>query len=174
VSIDCAWLDRHGYGLRGCLSVYEGESGFLAVNDPDARLPDSSEEGLPLVGEEGVSLPPDIGVFAHGSAEFQRWWNEEVEPLPGDERLAIWGPYEDEFRRSCPLYEMRNVVAVVGGWHINWHDDRPLWPGVPNDEVASYPCGENRLVLWTFRDAEPWVEVWLDTHGKLHAWGLIT
>jgi hypothetical protein len=87
------------------------------------------------------------------------------------------GEYEKEFQRNCPLYNKKDVDAVLGGWHINWHDDRPLWKPVQNergllDEEASYRCGDNRLVLWTFRDAEPWVEVWMDKDGRRHAWGL--
>jgi hypothetical protein len=34
--------------------------------------------------------------------------------------------------------------------------------------------GDRRLVLGTFHDAEPWVEVWIDDDGKLAAIPRIT
>ncbi|WP_155634076.1 hypothetical protein [Burkholderia cepacia] len=39
----------------------------------------------------------------------------------------------------CPLY--------AGGWNMRWPDDEPV---------------DLDLVLWTFEEAEPWVEVFRD------------
>jgi hypothetical protein len=44
---------------------------------------------------------------------------------------------------------------VLGGWHM-------LWP-----EDDRFDRGDNELLLWTFEDAEPWVEVWLTAQGEL-------
>jgi hypothetical protein len=40
--------------------------------------------------------------------------------------------------------------------------------------VDAYGGQEGRLVLWTFHEAEPWVEVWLDKGGRLKAVPRIT
>lgn len=175
VSVSCSWLHRHTFDLKGCISVYcdEDMDEFVAVNDPRARLPRRATEGLALYGQPGRSFPPDRGVEAYGSPAFRRWRAE----VGKQENLEAWGEYEKLFRQYCPLYQqgaMKDVDVMLGGWHINWHGDRPLWKHTAGNETASYDCGKNRLVLRTFRNAEPWVEVWQDRSGKLHAWGLIT
>lgn len=51
------------------------------------------------------------------------------------------------YRERCPLYLEDRPVAVLGGWHASWPDDEFYLPR------------QMRLALWTFREAEPWVEV---------------
>lgn len=51
--------------------------------------------------------------------------------------------------RTHPLYSDQ-AAAVLGGWHFPWPDGD--WEELVDKE----------LVLWTLREAEPWVEVFHD------------
>jgi hypothetical protein len=57
-----------------------------------------------------------------------------------EEYMRLW-------QSSCPLYT-GEAAAVLGGWHFPWPDGD--W-----EELR-----EHRLLVWTFDEAEPWVEVW--------------
>ena len=132
LTVNCTWLGQHGFDLRGCISVYGNEDmEFVAVNDPEARLPRSVKEGLALFAEKSKSLPPRVGVEVHGGKSFQRWRAELDEKAGSD----AWGQYESAFRASCPLLNrsLKDVDVVLGGWHINWHQARPLWKHTPDN-----------------------------------------
>jgi hypothetical protein len=155
VSVDCSWLANRGFPLGGCLSVYEDDHGrFAAVASNAVRLPLEGIEGIPLFGREELSMPPCEALDVCGSDLARRWFE-----AGGGRDVAL--AYDAEYQRRCPLFR-DGVDAVLGGWHAFWpdadrYDDRP-----------------GRLVLWTFRDAEPWVEVWLDQMGRLTAIRRIT
>jgi hypothetical protein len=71
----------------------------------------------------------------------------------GDSQIV--DDYERWWQEQNPFYQ-GSGFAITGGWHMSWGDDD--W----EDLV------QKRLVLWTLRDAEPWIEVWEDG-GALRA-----
>jgi hypothetical protein len=63
----------------------------------------------------------------------------------------VAGEYERYYQSETPIY-FEGPYAQLGGWHIPWPDGD--WA-----ELLGY-----NLVIWTFRESEPWVEVW-ETDG---------
>ena len=115
LTVNCTWLGQHGFDLRGCISVYGNEDmAFVAVNDPEARLPRSVKEGLALFAEKSKSLPPRVGVEVHGGKSFQRWRAELDEKAASD----AWGQYESTFRRLLPLAEPLAEGRGRGAWRL--------------------------------------------------------
>jgi hypothetical protein len=177
ISVDCGWLERNGFGVKGCLSVYEvGSLDIGVLNDPGWAFPERVADGIPLFGREEESLP-DSQVFEAYLTEAE---NGAVEGEVGADYFTC-------AQANCPLYDGA-IAAVLGGWHVGWPDGPPNLPrlrvqteridavGGPGvmPEGETYRCEPYRLVLWTFRDAEPWVEVWGDGAGELHAVARIT
>lgn len=70
--------------------------------------------------------------------------------------------YAHAYAELCPLYRDAAPVAVVGGWHFPWPDGD--W-----EDFASAA-----LLVWTFRDAEPWVEAWALPDGRFQVCQRIT
>jgi hypothetical protein len=115
--------------------------------DEGRRLPKALPAGTPLFGKEELSIPPCEGLAVHGSDLVRRW-------LDGGGSREVTETYDREYQQRCPLYR-DDVYVVLGGWHGFWAD------------MDAYDEEKGRLVLWTFQDAEPWVEVWLDEGGRL-------
>lgn len=55
--------------------------------------------------------------------------------------------YQHLWKSNCPIYS-KEIVAVLGGWHFPWPDGD--WEHLQ----------DQRLLVWTIEEAEPWVEVW--------------
>lgn len=103
-----------------------------------------------LFAEQITSLPPVDAVFLLGSAAIEAYlrqhgW-ERTEPFNDNFPDRIPGLYERQWQASCPMYA-DDAVAARGGWHFPWPD------GDFRELVDS------ELVVWTIRDAEPWIEV---------------
>jgi hypothetical protein len=138
----------------GCLSVYTNEEDFqtgLVPEDLAMSLP-SSSEGTKLYAHPGLSLPPVDAIFRFGSPEVGRWLREnDWEPdWEYNENFRDQGPideYHEEYRKQSPLYR-DDAYAVLGGWHLPWPE---------GDWVELI---KSQLIAWTFKDSEPWVEVW--------------
>jgi len=155
-------LHRHGKKLgppTGVLSVYTDEDGEggAAVHDPDAKF-SAKGKGTLLFAHPGRCLPPIDAVFRFGSPAVQAW-------LKQNKWKAEWGyndhfkdkkpvqDYQKNYQAICPLYGGLGglkVHAVLGGWHFPWPDGD--W-----SELV-----ERQLLVWTFEDSEPWVEVWAE------------
>jgi hypothetical protein len=137
--------------------------------DPAARLSQEQSDGIPLFGEESYSLLSFDELLSSGSALLDKilratgHTRADAESKSFRDSQAITD-YEQEAHRHCPLYcsKSEGLYAVLGGWHVLWPDD------------DSYDRDYGRLVLWTFHDSEPWVEVWLDKSGKLSVLPRIT
>lgn len=182
ISVDCDWLERNGFGVRGCLSVYElSACEFVAVNDPDATF--VPVDGEPLYGIEEISPPEEDALNASLTAEERTHLGYDTET--GYARLGT--QYAAEAQAGCPIFRS-DLVAVLGGWHISWPEGPPRLPllahinercdraGGPGclDPAETYPIDPYRLVLWTLRDAEPWVEVLVGPDGDLHTLSHVT
>ncbi|MBN3734678.1 hypothetical protein G3N98_27640 [Burkholderia sp. Tr-20390] len=140
----CVSVERDGTWLNVYLDA-DGASGRVET----AAQPDRSER--PLCRSDAISLPPIEAVFRFGSAAidtylgahgWQRDWG-----FNSNFKGTAAHDYEREWMAQCPLYT-GGVVAVAGGWNMPWPDD---------DERVDLD-----LVLWTFEESEPWIEVFSD------------
>lgn len=108
------------------------------------------QSDTPLFGRPHASLPPVDGIFAKGSDAIglfldQHGWARD-DPYNENFPHPAPGQYERAWQGNCPLY-LGGIDAMVGGWNMPWPDDD--WHDLLDHE----------LILWTLRDAEPWVEV---------------
>ncbi|MEZ4222600.1 MAG: hypothetical protein R3B13_16790 [Polyangiaceae bacterium] len=149
ITLDCSLLPEE-LELSGIASVFAGRVGAFVVNPSTPFSCDASSTAL--FAEPGLSLPPIDAVFRFGSPAVQAWLAENKwEPAWGyndnfSDR-ATADAYAAEFQAQYPLYT-GDAHAVVGGWHFTWPDDD--WEQRLSDV----------LLLCTFADCEPWVEVW--------------
>jgi hypothetical protein len=156
ITLDCAWLANHGIRVRGSLGVYEVDSRrkwpmpISLDQRPDVPLSRLGiQDGIPLYGHEAPSFPPFEAVCLYGGSVIDEWLDSlgaertEYDALVMTELAAS---YQQEYRKRCPLFR-DEYAAVLAGWHTIWPDDEFYIPR------------EMRLLLWTFRDAEPWIEV---------------
>jgi hypothetical protein len=103
-------------------------------------------------------LPPIEAIFRFGSESVQQWlrdhnwqpgwgYNDNFgDPAPAKE-------YERLYQSECPLYSSDGVFAMLGGWHFPWPDGD--WQDLLDQS----------LLVWTFKESEPWVEVWNTAQG---------
>ena len=176
VSIDVAQFPsaepavREGFPAR-CLTLYMSDAGgevALALADVDlATLLDSGRRpnrgGVPLVARDARSLPPLDAVFRFGSSRVRAWLQrcgwldgsgmpyEYNDNFPDTEPTVA---YQRHWQAAHPLYAGQ-VLVVVGGWHVPW----------PDGDWAERL--EDRLLLWTLGESEPWVELWRSRRGTL-------
>jgi len=163
LSVDCFWYKEvlHHYGHKigppaGVLSVYtDDDGGGVAVHDLKAKF-GLKRGATVLYARPGRSMPPIEAVFLLGSPAVKTW-------LKANKWKPEWGynnnfkdrkpvrQYLRDYEDLCPLYgKLLTAHAVLGGWHFPWPDED--WA----DRV------ERSLLVWTFEDSEPWVEVWAD------------
>jgi len=130
ISVESRYLPS-GLGSNGVLSVYTNEedcTSGIAVFSQTARL--AEHAGEYLYAHSARSLPPPD---ASGDLDTEA--------------------YTEQWMRNCPIYDDKDVVAVLGGWHFPWPDGD--WEALRDRD----------LLVWTIEDAEPWVEVWQSDQG---------
>jgi hypothetical protein len=146
-------------GLRGrsplalaIVTTAEDRDRMHYVTVSTDKLSDVDFDGsIPLTAKRAHSLPPFEALLLYGGPAVQEWlaslglkrWQYEDAPRKARKE------YEEVFNRQLPLYSDQPPFARVGGWHVTWPDD------------DFYIPREMRLMVWTFRDAEPWYEVFL-------------
>jgi hypothetical protein len=160
VTVDCrAFPDAVRGELGGWLSVFtgDGDDNAGAKITPDGRDKVAPHaEGVPLYARKAKSLPPLDGIFLLGPARVARWLR--------DNGWSRNDPYNDNFKDrkpaeaynriwqdQCPLYS-GGAHVQLGGWSMPWPDGD--WKKRIKDE----------LLIWTFADSEPWLEVWRRKH----------
>jgi len=146
----------HGIEANGlCLSIFKDEKWLNVFIDEDAggyveiaSSPAISE--TPLFSSPYSSLPPIDGVFHCGSDEIGAYLEKHDWPReePFNDNFPDVAPleYEGKWQENCPFYQ-QGIDLVSGGWHFPW----------PDGDWEDYI--ENELIVWTFRDSEPWIEV---------------
>jgi hypothetical protein len=162
LSVDCFWykevLHRYGHKIgppAGVLSVYTDDNGGgVAVHDRKAKFA-VKRGAVALHAHPGRSKPPLEAVFLLGSPAVKAW-------LKANKWKAEWGynnnfkdnkpadQYLREYQELSPVYGSFTADAVLGGWHFPW----------PDGDWADR--AEDALLVWTFKDSEPWVEAWAD------------
>jgi hypothetical protein len=98
-------------------------------------------------------LPPIDALFRFGSPKIHAWlaqngWKPTWGYNANFPDRVLGDAYDAAFQNQFPLYT-GDAHAMIGGWHFPWPDDD--WEELLNDV----------LVLCTFEDSEPWLEVWL-------------
>lgn len=156
ITLDTKWLAAQGIKIDGALSVFEVDCSWnrpLPIqlnNHPGVSLSTLSiTDGIPLYGHETMSLPPLQALCLYGGPSIESWLRSHA--LERWQYYAIEGDklareYQAEYQRRSPLY-LSSASAVMGGWHAIWPDDDFYLPR------------EMQLLVWTLRDAEPWIEV---------------
>jgi hypothetical protein len=169
ITIDCRFLPSDFQDLAGCMSVYYTEDD--QVRDPvrydtTATLPTTSHPGINLYPQRTKSLPPIEALFRFGSPVIQDWllanrWQPDWEYNDNFPDRAIANAYNRIYQAQNPFYTGA-AFAVLGGWHFPWPDGD--W-----DDLL-----QQRLIIWTFEDAEPWLEVWRTNNDQFQLKARIT
>lgn len=156
VTLDCEWLSRHGVRVQGSVGVYDVDRRWrwpVPVNLDRLHAPLAElrmEGGVSLYGREMTSLPPVEALCLYGGPAVAEWLAAEGLDRT-DYHIAsttvVGEAYQEVYRTRCPLFHEDHPAAVLGGWHACWPDDEFYLPR------------EMRLALWTFRESDPWVEV---------------
>jgi hypothetical protein len=137
----CISLRDNGRWLNVCLN-----RGGDHVEAAERPLPSS----VPLYAQPHRSLPPVDAVFRFGSEAIVSYLrdNRWQPDWPFNDNFPDDTParYERVWQSNCPLYSDA-VAAVCGGWHFPWPDG-------DFEELV-----QSRLVVWTFLESEPWIEV---------------
>lgn len=136
---------------------------LTSVEKPDGVLQpvDIPPEGLPLFGQPIEVIAPIEAVFAFGNERVQAWL--AANDWPRTERYnsnfrdsALVESYQRQWFETYPIYcNNPNAYAALGGWHF------------PHAEDDWYELAEERLLILTVQDAEPWVEGWQRQDGQL-------
>lgn len=159
ISLDTSWLAQHSARLTaGILSVYQynhparNAPAGSVIFQPGQRFEHIPNSGLPLYGIKQPSFPPLEALCLYGGNRVQEWL-QGIEASRYDydhvSQTDLGKKYQAEWMKRSPFYmNDADIVAVMGGWHMLW----------PEDDF--YMPGEMNLIVWTFREAEPWVEVW--------------
>ena len=159
LSFDCRFIPEGLGPRRGLFSIYidteKGEGGAVAVDLSGAVSPLDGRK--PLYAIAGRSLPPIDAIFRFGGDSVHEWLREQGwEPNWGySDNFKDPEPvheYERLYQGECPLYTS-GAFAVLGGWHFPWPDND--W----EERLAE------QLLVWTFEESEPWVEVWGTSSG---------
>jgi hypothetical protein len=153
------WLTVDARQVPGLL---ESIGGYLSIFTDDetyegGRVDRSStwpnRGGTPLYAHAASVLAPIDAVFARGSEVVGQWirshgWERTVRYNDNFGDAAVVRKYEEVWSDEYPLYGSDDIYAVLGGWH---------WPG-PDDDW--HDLIDERLMVLTKRDSEPWVEAW--------------
>nr|WP_086939855.1 hypothetical protein [Thaumasiovibrio occultus] len=148
------------------LNVYldEADGGYVET------VPQPMVSDTPLFSGDYYSLPPLEAIFQLGSEAIAHYlathdWPRN-EPFNDNFPDDLPFEYERRWQDNCPLYQ-QGVEMVTGGWPFFWPDsDEPVLNDLSCDGAQSALPESNwtryrdaELVLWTLRDAEPWIEV---------------
>lgn len=125
ISVDGRYLPSE-FGSNGVLSVY--------TNEEDC--------------ESGITMFSETAMLTEHKGEYLYAHLTSSLPPPDASPDLENKEYTEQWLRNCPVYNDKNVVAVLGGWHFPWPDDD--W-----EELR-----DRDLLVWTIEGSEPWVEVW--------------
>jgi hypothetical protein len=153
-----------GFEGKGWLSVFthkKSTGGRVERGDKPWHA-----QGQELYAHEIEILPPLEAVTLRGSPAVEAWltehrWRREAPLNRNFKGWPIAEGYEKIAQREHPLYG-GEAYATLGGWHLPWPDEK--WSGLVN----------TRLVVQTYKDSEPWVEVLQMEDGMLRVRQRIT
>ncbi len=131
-----------------------------------AAPPDVDDDGVPLFARVIDVLPPVDAVFEFGSPAVGAWldahgWDRRWGYNVNFQGRPLVEQYEAVERAEHPLYR-EGAYASLGGWHVPWPDE------------ALADALTEQLLVRTYKDAEPWVEVRRAPTGELRVVQQIT
>lgn len=118
-------------------------------------------EGVPLFAHPIEVIAPIEAVFAFGNERIGTWlaendWPRKERYNPNFPDRALVESYQKRWLKTYPIYcNDPNAYAALGGWHL------------PHAEDDWYGLADERLLVLTIKDAEPWVEGWQCRDGNL-------
>ena len=123
--------------------------------------------GVPLGGKLCQPLPPLEALFVCGGERVQHWlernhWAKCQRYSEGFPSQELAESYITSWASEWPLYQCRTAYAILDGWHH------------PGPDQDWFELIDSRLLAWTLRDAEPWVEAWLLPSGRFQVIQRIT
>lgn len=159
VSVEASALSL---GLTGCLSVYlhPDEDRPLVLHHPEATLHTAGSRLL--YAHARMELPHVDALFRVGPPALQQWMARLLGQDPaellrhsdiGAHSHPVLERLDQTLRAAHPMWR-GGAAAQLGGWCWGWPDE--AW-----DERERRG---QQLVLTTFEDSEPWVEVWWTGH----------
>lgn len=164
-SVNCEWFASVDIPLRGWLSVYISDrSNSVRAFSNERCSVTSIRTGVPLVGVTRSSVPPLQAICHFGGKSVDDWLKARGigrRDYDAFELPELDANYTKLWQAECPLYN-DDADVVLGGWHLQWPDGK------------RYDKRPGRLCLTTFRDAEPWIEVWCDESGSLKCFARMT
>ena len=115
--------------------------------------------GTELYAHTASVLPPIDAVFARGSEAVGEWirangWERTERYNDNFKDAAVVHAYERVWQQEFPIYLESDIYAVLGGWHFPMADDD--WHDLLDEQ----------LMVFSIRDAEPWVEAWQARTGE--------
>lgn len=144
---------------RGWLAIYTNDRTFRGGRVEVMSAP-PSKEGYPLLCKEIRVLPPIDAVIAYGTPSVDRWlaennWRRDW-PYNGNFRdRGLVQKYEAVERRENPLFwNDEFAYATLGGWSRTWPDS------------SLQESSDAKLLVQTYAESEPWVEVRLLPSGQ--------
>lgn len=145
--------------VAACVGPVGPTGRFTARLDSSKRFPKNPKGEKLLFGVSSDSLPPLEAILRHGGKEADAFFaslgpSRDFHDIFNSEQHLNYlrGPYT---RNNPMMRTSTNVYAVMGGWRCS----------LPS--MKSYDEIKGQLLLWTLRDAEPWLEVWLTKGGRL-------
>ena len=149
ISLACHALPHPSASGTGWLSVYVNTDDCVSgavVIDPAVALPTLPNGGTALAGTPAHSFPP-IDAVTQVPQVHQWLMSQGIVHDPVNNSYFEDDDYNRVYQHECPIYA-HDAIAVIGGWHFAWPDGD--WQDLQNAT----------LLVWIFRDAEPWVEAW--------------
>jgi hypothetical protein len=165
ISVDCRDLN---VGVDDVLHVFAGHGANVhCVPDEGAgRL--TTRRGTPLAGRVADSYPQLAEDWAALAPPGYDAWRTRLggQGLPYEEHAArlrgVLRAYQTFYTAHDPVRTVPDLYAVAGGWGHSVYEG----------EWAKYPG--STAVLFTVRDAEPWLSVRRTADGRLVARAIIT
>ena len=158
--LDCYYLPM--LDRQGCLHIdlIDPEQGYYSATiktQPSDCAGDATM--IALYAQTTTSLPPLDAVLRFGSAAIQAWiapFREDRAWICADDipDRSLVDAYEAVYQAQHPLYR-EDAIASIGGWHM-------VWPDGDWAELLTH-----HLLVCTYAEAEPWLEVWIDQSGSL-------
>lgn len=165
ITVDSRFIPELPSSVKGCLSVFsdedECEGGKVEIFD---QMP--AQDGIKLYAHAASVLPPLDAVMLKGSAAVGEWlksknWQRDW-GYNGNFKDEAAKAYQDVWFDEHPIYKESDVYAILGGWHFLWPDGD--WPNLFDD----------KLMIFTLRNSEPWMEAWLMKTGEYKVFQRIT
>lgn len=165
ITLDARFVPGLPASTKGYLHVLTNEDDCES-GKIEASLKNLRPNGIKLYAHAANVIPPLDAVMLKGSDLVGEW-------LQANKWQRDWGyngNFKDEAAKAYqkvwfaehPMYRESDIFAILGGWHFQFPDSE--WVEQVDD----------RHLILTLRDSEPWVEGWLTKAGDFKVFQRIT